>query len=191
MKFPTKFFKASLMHLGTFIFLMVPVGMFLNYKTTGKLFNPKVNQNDWRCTNSTVDPIFGIKSNECSENPEKIGLVKEYPVESQSSEFFDILLIGGSVATELSTFIDFENFLNNNLKDNKYLSKKYKKFRVFNAATGGSKQPGGLFTYQALEMLGYKFNAVLEVSGFNEIALSLGDNFRNNINPIYPRSHHI
>ena len=41
------------------------------------------------------------------------------------------------------------------------LSKKYKKVRVFNAANGGSKQPSGLFTYQGLRILGYKFDAVL------------------------------
>ena len=58
---------------------------------------------------------------------------------------------------------------------------------MFNSATNGKKQPQGLFAFQALEMLGYDFDAIIELSGFNEIALSVDENYKNNINPIYPR----
>ena len=183
-----KILKISFLNFIFGVLVLIPVGSVLNYKSTGKFFISNKNPRDWRCLNTNIDPIFGSdKNNKCTDDNNFIGLSKEFPPYSKKNNTLDILLIGGSAAYDLTSQVDFERELNNLISQNKKLHEEYKYIRVFNASTFGSKQPSGLFSYQALEMLGYDFDAVIDFSGFNEIALSLVENYKLQINPIYPR----
>ncbi len=182
-----KFLRSSFLNICTLLLFLAPLGMYLNFKSTGKLFISKSKKYDWRCVEQSIDPIFGSKSNQCMENSNKIGLTKEFSSDIRPDNVLDILILGGSVAAELTTVSNIEKDLNSKLASYPRLFSKFNQIRVFNGSTAGAKAPSGLFTYQALEMLGYRFDAVIEIAGFNEIGLSLGENYNNNIHPIYPR----
>ncbi len=62
-----------------------------------------------------------------------------------------------------------------------------KKFIVINLGLGGYKQPQQLMTLNYLLALGAEFDIVIELDGFNEVALPASDNIPNNVNPFFPR----
>ena len=187
MKLLKKSIKIITINAGLFVFFSIPIGGFLNYKSTGKFFIKRDFATDSKCVDFPIDPVFGYKTNTCEYEPRSIGFKTEFKPESKKKDFLDILILGGSVAEHLTTLSNIEEDINLLLEKNKKLSSQYSSIRVFNSATNGKKQPQGLFAFQALEMLGYDFDAIIELSGFNEIALSVDENYKNNINPIYPR----
>ncbi len=166
--------------------LLIPVGAFLNYSSKG-IFFIKREKVKYRCLETSLDPVFTSKINECDIPQNLIGLTKEFPPNTKRDNRLDILILGGSVAVHLTDKANIEKILNMSLSLYPELNNKYKSIRVFNSALPGIKQPSGLFNYQALSMLGYKFDAVIELSGVNEIGLSLQANYKNGINLIYPR----
>lgn len=107
-----------------------------------------------------------------------------------------ILILGGSVATHLSfnnandevEFMDkkisniniFQDTLNNFYST--------EKFEVYNAAIGGGKQPQQLFKLYYLDFADYKFDIIINLDGFNELALPLSENYLINDHLIYPRN---
>lgn len=60
-------------------------------------------------------------------------------------------------------------------------------FVVINFSAGGYKQPQQLMILNYLLALGGEFNMVINVDGFNEVALPPAENIPNNVNPFYPR----
>jgi len=182
--------KVLSINLGIILLLLAGLGLYLNQKKTGKLILFAPNTKNLNCVSDPVDPLFGFKANPCEVNAQSIGLVKEIPLESSRNQnFINVLIIGGSVASHLSTIADIEAILNNKLINNypSLVTRNDIRFRVFNAAQGGAKQPQGLQAFQALQMLGYRFDAIIELSGYNEYALTVGENYEYKINPIYPR----
>ena len=59
---------------------------------------------------------------------------------------------------------------------------------VRSLALGGYKQPQQLLTLTYLLSLGERFDAIINVDGFNELALSYFDNYRHRVFPHYPRA---
>ncbi len=108
-----------------------------------------------------------------------------------------ILVLGGSVATHLSKNDSSESFKINNIelddKDilQKLLNKKFKtnKFKVYNAAIGGGKQPQQLFKLYYLYLIKEEFDVVINLDGFNELALSFSENIQIKNNIMYPRNY--
>ena len=97
-----------------------------------------------------------------------------------------ILILGGSVAANLSN----NGSLDPDQIFSKVLSKHYpdEHFSIYNAAFGGGKQPQQYFKLLYLDLLGYSPDLVVNLDGFNEIALSNSENFENQIPAIFPRS---
>ncbi len=63
------------------------------------------------------------------------------------------------------------------------------RFVVFNAAMGGGKQPQQLFKLNYLHLLGESFGVVINLDGFNEIALPLVENIPFGTSAIQPRAY--
>lgn len=141
-----------------------------------------------------VHPFFGLAStkDETFQSPLGIDHIFDSIDKSENKDEIKILIIGGSVAA----------FLSRNKAENQKskfeqavffeeLNKTYKtnRFAVYNAALGGGKQPQSYFKLIHLDLMGFKPDLVLNVDGFNEIALSMSDNFDASIPPIYPRQH--
>lgn len=113
-----------------------------------------------------------------------------------------VLVLGGSVASHLSRNISsnqemptpveyagmtlthehiLQQVLSHHFKTNR--------IEVHNAAMPGGKQPQQLFKLQYLLLLGERYDVVLNVDGFNEIALPLIENQPLGNHVAYPRSY--
>lgn len=65
---------------------------------------------------------------------------------------------------------------------------KHKKLRVLNFALPGYKQPQQLMALAYALSLGVKIDIVVNVDGFNEVALPYEENLKDGVFPFYPRS---
>jgi len=127
------------------------------------------------------NPIFGYY-NICTKG--KLGLSKETN-KIKPKDVYRVLLLGGSQAN-INT-LALEDELNKAIK--RHHSDSYETAEVFGAAIGGGKQPMQLQTANALLAMGYQFDSIININGWNEIMLTTWENKRAGIPPIYPRSH--
>ena len=98
-----------------------------------------------------------------------------------------VLVVGGSVASHLSKGgTGVRNHLFSELLNKKFKSNR---FVVYNAAFPGGKQPQQYFRYLYLELVGFKPDIVVNLDGFNEIALPLAENSILGNPAIFPRSY--
>lgn len=96
-----------------------------------------------------------------------------------------IAVVGGSVADMFANLTEKEF--------NQYLHEEFgfdKNLVLINLATGGYKQPQQLFHIQYALLAGFEFDAILNIDGFNDLALA-NDNINNQINPIFPSGFHM
>lgn len=92
-------------------------------------------------------------------------------------------IVGGSVANLYSKYEKdslIKKLSNLGLSD--------KKIVFYSFALGGYKQPQQLMTLQYLLSLGYKFDLIINIDGFNEAALSYSENYLEDISSYFPRS---
>ena len=125
------------------------------------------------------NPIFGY-TNTCTKG--KLGLSKETD-KKKSDRTIRLLVVGGSQANIMTPQI--ENSLKTYIRENK----PHLQAEVFGAALGGAKQPMQTQTVNALMALGYEFDAIVNINGWNEIVLATLENEINGISTIYPRGH--
>ena len=108
-----------------------------------------------------------------------------YPYKKRPQEFV-IGVLGGSVADI------FSNLGQDAL--NRALQEEWPGFNrqvvLINLATGGFKQPQQLFHLEYALLSGFEFDLVLNLDGFNELALA-SENIRQGINPIFPSGQHM
>ena len=108
-----------------------------------------------------------------------------------------ILILGGSVAKHLSSNNASDKFMYKNIEINnndifqKTLNEYFltKDFFVLNAAIDGGKQPQQLFKLYYLDLNKFEFDIIINLDGFNELALSLSENYAINDHLIYPRNY--
>ena len=97
---------------------------------------------------------------------------------------FVIAVLGGSVAWYFS--IDgAETFRQELAKSQQYRDQE---IIIVPLALSGFKQPQQLFTLQYFLMLGFEFDAVINIDGFNEVALHPAENASQKVSITYPRS---
>lgn len=103
----------------------------------------------------------------------------------RSAGTFTILVLGGSVAAIFSS-VGREAFVEALAGDARFRDKR---IEMWCHARGGYKQPQQVNELVFLLALGLQPNAVINIDGFNEVALG-NDNAQNGIHPLYPsRSH--
>lgn len=189
---------ALIVNLLSFIVIYTQYGQNSFSRTAMLSFKQRFIMNETSCF--YPHPFFG--ENQCTFEPSENRMNSGEPLYfSRGSvgvkDVVRVLILGGSVAAHLSknttdepaqafkgiqiTNTDiFANILNAKLKTDRY--------SVWNAAFGGSKQPQQLFKLYYLLLLGEKFDIVINLDGFNEVALSLSENKHLALPPIYPRS---
>ena len=59
---------------------------------------------------------------------------------------------------------------------------------ILNFALGGYKQPQQLLTLAYMMSLGAEFDIIVNIDGFNELCLSVDENYQNGVFPIFPRA---
>ena len=104
-----------------------------------------------------------------------------------------ILIVGGSVAMHISSNRYDHQPIDESLGEftfSKSLLSHYPnaEFRVVNAAYGGKKQPQQYLSTVYLDLLGLSYDMVINIDGFNEIALPIVENNYQFTPVIFPRS---
>ncbi|MDW7772677.1 MAG: hypothetical protein SCH71_07275 [Desulfobulbaceae bacterium] len=107
-----------------------------------------------------------------------------YPYIKKKDEYV-VAILGGSVAEMFANGSEeqFSRFIRDRLGFNK-------KVIFINLATGGYKQPQQLFHLQYALLSGFELDAVLNIDGFNEIAL-VSQNLIDDTNPVFPSVFHM
>ncbi len=105
------------------------------------------------------------------------------PILKKSPDVFIIGIFGGSVAAGFCKVSAQPRFKS-------CLSDLQKEIIVLNFASGGYKQPQQLMILSYLLSLGAEFDLVINLDGFNEVALPPVENIPNHVNPFYPRMWH-
>ena len=103
----------------------------------------------------------------------------------KTANTYRVLLIGGSVANYMGKSLSFHDGLTRRMER----LKDPRRLEIFNAAVPGFKQPQQLAVLNALIASGWKFDAVVNVSGNNEIAFVANHNFHEGYNPLLPYAH--
>ena len=144
-----------------------------------------------------VHPYFGLASIADKKNsPTDIAEDYLYHSVALSPKKNDIkvLLLGGSVGAFLSNRMD-KNGLGKEQDFNTAFSSILNAhfgvdhFSVYNASILGGKQPQQFFKLMYLDLIGFEPDIVINVDGFNELALPLSDNFDAKLPAVYPRQH--
>jgi hypothetical protein len=130
------------------------------------------------------DPArFGIELNEF-KSINRFGFLTYYDVlKIRPSNEVLIAVMGGSVAQQLVTFaapVLLEYF-------KKIKSWQNRKISIVPIALGGYKQPQQLMALNYLHSLGANFDMVINVDGFNEVALPTSENFPAGVHLSFPR----
>jgi len=103
--------------------------------------------------------------------------------ETPSPEAYRVGIFGGSVAMALSNYGDL---LVSVLKQSPTLADQ--EIVVINFAMGGYKQPQQLMVLSYFLSLGERLDMVINLDGFNEVALPFVENVPNGVFPFYPRA---
>lgn len=139
----------------------------------------------------SLHPYFGF-SDACV-GKRRMGFTKEFYLDENMNQGRDgvyrVLILGGSVASHISTRTSLEVELNRAIRGSKRLSSLYSKSSVFNAALGGYKQPQQSLILSTLLSEGFRFDAIVNINGFNELALPIAENYDQRISLALPRSH--
>lgn len=108
----------------------------------------------------------------------------DYPYMKNDNDFV-VFILGGSVAAYFS-IVEGDNFIKKleKLGINKHI-------KLVNLASFGYKQPQQLNILQYAIIEGMKPDLVINIDGFNEIALGHSNYSLYSINPIYPSGHHL
>jgi len=102
------------------------------------------------------------------------------PIMSRTNNKLIIGIFGGSFARDV--YAHGRDILIRSLKNIG------KEIFVVNLANGGYKQPQQLMILAYLLSLGAEFDIVINIDGFNEVALPPSENIPKNVFPIYPRA---
>lgn len=133
-----------------------------------------------------LHPYFGFSrdpavctSGECN----KLGFIGAELPTQKSQDTITIGIFGGSVAGKLCAY-NSQVFSD---KLRQYPFFKNKKIQFSCIALGGFKQPQQLLALSYFFSLGYKFDIVINIDGFNEICLPLAENIPAHVAYSYPR----
>lgn len=143
-----------------------------------------------------IHPYLGFILNPLANNPTRtknhggfsvssFGFLDEkWPIQKREPGKVILGITGGSFAgwfgiQGIDTFLQ-ELKRNPRFKD--------KEFQVIRLAIGGYKQPQQLLTLSYLFSLGAEFDILLNIDGFNEVALPIAEHLPKNVFPSFPRN---
>ena len=112
----------------------------------------------------------------------------DYPYTKTNNNQVIIGVLGGSVASNYSIYEVQNKILEKKLKQLPQF--KDKEIIILSLATGGYKEPQQLITLNYMLSLGQKFDLVINIDGFNEIALANINN-QNKLNFAMPSASHV
>lgn len=105
------------------------------------------------------------------------------PILPADAEALNVAVLGGSFAAHLALFAREEL--------SAALAPLGREAKIVNLALGGYKQPQQLIALSYVLSLGGHFDVVINVDGFNEVALPWVENMQHGVSPFYPRQWHL
>lgn len=133
-----------------------------------------------------LHPYFGFVADPSQNKPElkvsDFGFLESEnptPIIKRSPGKLIVGLFGASFSR--LTYVSLKSVLNN------HSAALGKEFIVINFAANGYKQPQQLMVLNYFLALGAEFDVVINLDGFNEVALPPSENIPYNVNPFYPR----
>ena len=136
-----------------------------------------------------IHPFYGINFTEQQGFQSKISVEKNFMrvSETKSKRPISVVVLGGSVASHLSRATDSidRDFILSEKLNSFFMTDR---FKVYNAAFSGGKQPQQYFKLLYLDLLGFEPDLIINYDGFNELALTLEENRQRKINAIFPVS---
>lgn len=112
----------------------------------------------------------------------RYGFLGDVPPAAPGVRDVNIALFGGSVAVELFT-LGSETLIGELRKSPQFSGKQ---IRLLSIAVNGMKQPQQVMALNYFLSMGKRFDIVVNLDGFNEVALSLSENLEQRISPYYP-----
>lgn len=129
-------------------------------------------------------------------------LLRIPPLRAEEVRPIRVLVLGGSLAAHLSDNTSrnaapsppasFSGLKLDHTHIAQHILNKHfgtRRFEVYNAAIRGGKQPQQLFKLMYLLMLGERYDIVVNLDGFNEIALPIVENLPLGNHALYPRAY--
>ncbi len=131
-------------------------------------------------------PYLGfIRNPDLQPTVSEFGYPDTTPLFTQRAEGRTVIaVVGGSVAFHFAKQ-GLPEVLERLRREPRYAGNE---FVVANLAVGGYKQPQQLMTLSYLLTLGFEFDIVINVDGFNEVALYPAESASRQVFPIYPRT---
>lgn len=129
-----------------------------------------------------LHPYVGFTNRKSNFN--KYGFTGLNPLLKKSPDRINICILGGSFAASL--YNKSRKTFMKHLKNTNYFSNK--EIVITSMAIGGYKQPQQLFALLLFLFLGAEYDMVINIDGFNEIALPFTENIPHQIFPYFPRS---
>jgi len=136
---------------------------------------------DW-VGNNDLHPYIGFTYHRSSRN--RYGFAGLNPLLKRSSNKINICIMGGSFAESL--YINSKQELKEYLKKSNCFADK--DIEITALAMGGFKQPQQLFALTYFLFLGAEYDIVINLDGFNEIALPFAENIPYQTTAYYPRA---
>ena len=117
----------------------------------------------------------------------KYGFVGDLPPldNSNHDDKFTIAVVGGSFAHDLAAGEGSKILVDKLTKSGNLNGKEPE---IVNLALPGMKQPQQLFIINYFLSLGFHFDIILNIDGFNEIVLPVAENIKSGTNVFYPRA---
>lgn len=130
-----------------------------------------------------VHPYLGY-TYDPTKNPDanKWGFEGDDPIGVRTPNSIRVALFGGSVANHVYRYS--REIIASTLKQNQLF--RQKNIQIFNLSYPGYKQPQQLIALNLFLSLGAEFDVIVNLDGFNEVALNYDADLRDNIAPYYP-----
>ena len=137
-----------------------------------------------RIHKEVVHPYMGYVYDPTVEQSSPYGISDGTPIQHRSPDKVIVGIFGGSFADDIA--YNMANELSEKLKP----SFPGKEFVVVKATIGGYKQPQQLMALNWFSALGGDFDIVINIDGFNDVALPALENIPDT-NPFFPRQWHL
>ncbi|MCF8057412.1 MAG: hypothetical protein K9K37_12340 [Desulfocapsa sp.] len=157
-------------------------------ETTNTGGNYGINRNNWNVIHPYLGFITeGIDPNRVCEDGQncdrRARSYEDMPFVESNDNNVIVGVLGGSFAHGVSTT---SNILQHALT--KVPQYKGKEIIMIHMAVGGYKQPQQLMKFNYFLALGAQFDVIINIDGFNEIAIPGTENLPKGVHPLYPRS---
>ncbi len=147
--------------------------------------SPHVNEPIW-LQREIIHPYLGFVKNCPVIGSNRFGFFGPEPTIGNNDNKLTVAFFGGSVSQSLYNSEYAQKKLTDTLKSIDRF--KNKDVEIVSFALGGYKQPQQLFTLIYFMIIGIQLDIIINLDGFNEVALPYTENLPTNVSSFYPRN---